>query len=215
MIKIFPYLEFNPKCPHDGSDLEIIDIIIPGMRCLADTVCKTCNNKYYVDLPVGHAIWLPLILNQQTKKINSGREITWFGKLFEESLSDIIDAEIKPIVHNFFDSERIIILNCIDFLYGHSLLKLLNAQRYIDNYSELGCCVIVPTQLVHLVPEGVSEIWEVPISIKEGWKWYSSLQTWISNQINQRKECFLSRAYSHPSNRIYNLQRFVRNLPDM
>lgn len=215
LIKIYPEIEFNAKCPKDGADLDNTGVVITGMRCLADTICSACSSRYYVDLPVGQALWSPVILNQTTAEIYDWFEYTWFSNLLKEGFLNQVTAEITPIVHKFFDADRIVIVNCLDFLYGHSLLKLLNVQRYLGCSPELGCCVLVPSQLVHLVPEGVAEIWEFPVSIKEGWKWYNYLAQWMSEQITKRKECFLSPAYSHPSNRDYNLGCFVRNLPDI
>lgn len=215
MIKIFPNIDLSANCPTDGTNLDVIDVIIPGMRCLADTTCPSCGNRYYVDLPVGQAVWSPVILNQATAEIYDTFNITWFGNLLQEGFLNPVHSEVVPVVHKFFDADRIVIINCLDFLYGHSLLKLLNVQRYLDNSPELGCCVIVPTQLVHLVPDGVAEIWEFPIPVKDGGKWYTSLQRWLNQELTKRKECFLSPGYSHPSNRVYDIHRFVRYLPDI
>lgn len=215
MLSIYPTVEFSAQCPNDETKLDVNHVVIPGMRCLADATCPTCGIRYYVDLPVGQAVWSPTILNQSTAETFDPLDITWFSNLLQKGFLNLVDAEIVPIVHKFFDANRIIIVNCLDFLYGHSLLKLLNVQRYLEHSSDLGCCVLVPTQLMHLVPDGVAEIWEFPVPIKEGWRWYPSLQRWISEQLMQRKECFLSPVYSHPSNRVYDLRRFVRNLPDI
>jgi len=215
MIKISPTIDFNAKCPSDGADLDITGVAIPGMRCLIDSICPCCGTAYYLDLPVAHALWSPVILNQKTAEIYESRKFYWFNKLLKEGFLNQVDLEIVPIVHKFFEANRIIIVNCLDFLYGHSLLKLLNVQRHLDNDPELGCCVLVPSQLVHLVPDGVAEIWEFPVAIKEGGKWYCSLQSWMNEQLTQYEECYLSKAYPHPSHRVYDLPRFVRNLPDI
>lgn len=215
MLKIYPEMEFSAKCPQDGAALDIKKVVIPGMRCLANVTCPTCANNYYIDLPVGQGLWSPIVLNQATTEICDPLEMNWFSKPLQEGFTNQVTSEIVPIVHKFFDAERIVIVNCLDFLYGHALLKLLNVQRHLKHSPQLGCCVLVPTQLVHLVPDGVAEIWEFPIAIKEGWKWYVSLERWIDQQLNQRQECFLSPAYSHPSNQDYDLHCFVRNLPDI
>jgi hypothetical protein len=73
----------------------------------------------------------------------------------------------------------------------------------------------VSPELSDLVPDGVAEVWEFPVLVGEYWKWYPSLQRWIGENIRQRKECFLSLAYSHPSNNVFDLRRFVRDLPDI
>jgi hypothetical protein len=215
MQKIYPEIEFSAECLNDGADLDITGIVIPGMRCLADATCPTCGARYYIDLPVGHALWNPIILNQETAEIYDPLNIQWFSNPLKEGFLNPVESEIVPVVHKFFEADCIVIVNCLDFLYGHSLLKLLNVQHYLEHSPELGCCVLVPTQLVHLVPDGIAEIWEFPIPIKDGWKWYPSLQRWISQEFTKRKECFLSRAYCHPSNRVYDLRRFVRNLPNI
>jgi len=215
LIKIFPEIEFSANCPSDRANLNITGVVIPGMRCLADTTCPTCGVHYYIDLPVGQGLWSPVILNQATSEIYDPLDIEWFSSRLKEGFLNPVGSEIVPIVHKFFNADRIVIVNCLDFLYGHSLLKLLNVQRYLERYPELGCCVLLPTQLIHLVPDGVAEIWEFPVPIKDGWKWYLSLQCWMSKQLTKRKECFLSPVYSHPSNRTYDLRCFVRNLPNI
>ena len=215
MLKLHPKADFHETCPADGDNLKIKSTVIPGMWCMAETVCPACETEYYVNLPVAHAIENQHFINAKTGEIVKLNRSNWLTKTLKQSFSEPVFKEVVPIVHKFWDADRIIIINCLDFLYGHCLLKLLNAQRYLDNYPDLGCCVLVPKQLVHLVPDGVAEIWEFPVSIKEGINWYPSLQNWIEEQISQRAECYLSRAYSHPSNKVYDLDRFVRNLPDI
>lgn len=215
MIKIHPEIEFMANCPEDGAQLEIKEIVIPNMRCLVDATCPICSNNYYVDLPVGHGLLYPMVINKDSLKIYDQYNIKWFNELLQKSLLEIVKTDIVPKVHHFLKSDKIIILNCLDFLYGHSLLKLLNTQRYIKNYSDLGCCVLVPSQLVHLVPDGVAEIWEFPVSIKEGWKWYHSLDNWIHQQIQSKQEVYLSKVYPHPLNQTYNLNNFAKDLPDI
>jgi hypothetical protein len=215
MIRVHPSINFFSCCPSDGSTLQLKSSVIPNLHCLAEAVCPTCKNQYYVDLPVGQALWSPVILNRETAEVYEPLGRKWFSKPLQDSFLNQEKSDIVPIVQKFYDSDRIIIINCLDYLYGHSLLKLLNVQRYLDHSPELGCCVLVPTQLKHLVPEGVAEIWEFPVPIKNGTKWYPSLAKWINEQMASRKECFLSKAYSHPSNQVYDLSRFVKELPDI
>jgi hypothetical protein len=215
MICIHPEIEFTASCPNDGTDLEIKDIIIPGIHCLADAHCPTCGDRYYIDLPVGQAIWSPMILVRNTGKVIDRLDMAWFSEPLRQGFLNPSKDQVIPVVHKFFDTDRIIIINCLDFLYGHVLLKLLNVQRHLDTSPDLGCCVLIPAQMAHLVPEGVAEVWEFPASLKECLNWYDSLRSWIDQQIKTRKECFLSPAYSHPSNRTYNLKKLTKNLPDI
>jgi hypothetical protein len=215
MIRIYPEIECSAKCPTDGSDLKITGLTIPGMYCLADTVCPTCATSYYVHLPSGQALLSSLIVNQATADIYDPDRVNWFSEPLRQGMLQPEESELIPIVHKFFEADRIIILNCLDFLYGHSLLKLLNVQRYLDSSPDLGCCVLVPSQFVHLVPDGVAEIWEYSVPLAAASKWYPMLALWINEEISKRKECFLCPGFSHPGNRVYDLHRFVRNLPDI
>lgn len=215
MIKVFPTIDCEIQCPVDGELLSIKDVIIPGMHCLADAICPHCQRTYYVDLPTGQALWSQIFIEQHTQEVYDQTNSTWFSQPLLDGFLNPSKECIVPRVHSYFESSRIIIINCLDFLYGHSLLKLLNVQRYLDQYPELGCCVLVPSQLAHLVPDGVAEVWEFPISFKDGIKWFPSLADWISNQIRNREVCFLSPAYSHPAPKTYNLCRFSKNLPDI
>jgi hypothetical protein len=215
MLRIHPSIESSINCPLDHAILQIKSVCIPNLHCLAEATCPDCGERYYADLPVGQAIWSPVILNQATAECYEPLGIDWFSQPLLDGFKNPSNEEIVPIVHKFYDADRIVIVNCLDFLYGHSLLKLLNVQHYLDEEPDIGCCVLVPSQLVHLVPEGVAEIWEFPVSLKASKQWYPSLAEWITQQITSRKECFLSETYQHPSHNIYDLKRFARDLPDI
>jgi hypothetical protein len=215
MLRIHPSIELSIECPSDHSPLKVEGVYVPNLHCLAEAVCPTCGERYYADFPVGQAIWSPVILNKSTAECYEPLGMDWFSQPLREGFLNPEKTEIVPIVHKFCDAERIIVVNCLDILYGHSLLKLLNVQRYLDNNPDLGCCVLVPSQLVHLVPEGVAEIWEFPVSLKESKSWYPSLAKWMTQQLTSRKECFLSKVYSHPSHKVYDLRRFAKDLPNI
>jgi len=217
MIKIHPEIEFSAVCPKEGATLHVKGLAVPGMYSLAEASCPVCRSEYYVDLPVGHAVRLQAVLDKDTGDICNQPESValWYSSILEDGYSNQSGLDVIPKVTRFFDAKSIVVVNCLDFIYGHSLLKLLNVQRHLYRSPELGCCVLIQPNLAHLVPEGVAEIWEFPLSFKDGWKWHPTLQRWFGEYISGREECFLSRAYSHPSPGLYDLRRFVRDLPDV
>jgi hypothetical protein len=93
-------------------------------------------------------------------------------------------------------SGDVVILNCIDYLYGHSLLKLLNASRHINAKQNL--VVIVPAFLKWCIPENVSEIWSVNISLKDSQEFYPDLDKKIKREIERFNTVYVSKALAHP-----------------
>ncbi|HNY64279.1 MAG TPA: hypothetical protein PKM41_02500 [Deltaproteobacteria bacterium] len=168
-----------------------------------------------MDLPVSHSIKSPVSIDLATTEVIDPTGAIWLARSLRKGVLDPIPGGPTPTVRTFFHARRIVIINCLDLLYGHSLLKLLNVQRHLEKSPEIGCCVLTTPQLSHLVPEGVAEIWEIPVAQKDGGSWHTGLQEWMDARIRSREEVFLSRAYSHPSSSRYDLNLFVRDLPDV
>ncbi|MBK7083572.1 MAG: hypothetical protein IPH53_02425 [Flavobacteriales bacterium] len=66
-------------------------------------------------------------------------------------------AEIKIERRVFREHKRVVLLNTLDFLYGHVLLKLWNAQYYLEAHPDLGLVLIIPRGFEWLVPKGTAE----------------------------------------------------------
>ena len=79
------------------------------------------------------------------------------------------------------DAEDTCSLNCLDTLYGHGLLKLLNAQHYLEQCPEMELVVLVPHYLRWMVPEGVAEVWTLDLPVRRGVEW----NDWVAQKIRQ------------------------------
>jgi hypothetical protein len=106
---------------------------------------------------------------------------------------------------------NVIILNCLDTMYGHSLLKLLNASRHLADNPERGLIVVIPSFLRWLIPDGVAEIWSVPLSLKAMKGFYLSINRQILSFFDAYDSIWLSEAFSHPSR--FRIQDYTRVLP--
>jgi len=181
MIEVHPNIGGKYFCPVCEVPLELKGFVINGMRNLVEGHCSNCSKDFYVDMPVGHGLFYPFAIEKNTLQLYGG-PINWFGKLLRESLK-------------FLERDKVVLVNCLDFLYGHSLLKLFNVQHYLDQHPDLGCCVLVPKQIRHLVPDGVAEIWEVDLPLREYRHWHVSLEESIRKEIYKKKKVYLSLAY--------------------
>lgn len=208
MIELHPNLENLYSCPVCDGPVELKKFIINGMRNLVDITCPACERSFYSDIPAGHGLFYPFTIDQQTLEIF--QPLNPFGRNLREMCQQTRPENVELKVIRRIEREEIILLNCLDTVYGHSLLKLLNAQYYVDNYPELGCCVLVPRQLTHLVPDGVAEIWEVSLSFSECRRWWVSLENKLRDEILKRKKANLALAYPHPHHTTFSMDRFAK-----
>ena len=103
--------------------------------------------------------------------------------------------------------DRAVLLNCLDPIYGHSVLKLLNAQRELQSGRDL--IVLVPESLVPLVPAGVTETWVVREPSQRFNGWLLDLEQHVHRELELFRSCTLSPAFPHPHPSTYDLDAIV------
>lgn len=212
MIRLYPITKSTFKCPDCLIDLDTFDWYIPGMRTLACLRCSKCRKEYFGDFSVGQALYSPMLLDKETGEITDPNQVTWFSYWLKKGFGHRSNEKIDFKVHqarSIHAKPKLVILNCLDVLYGHCVLKLLNAQYYLDHCPEMDLIVIVPTFLKWMVPHGVSAIWEVDWPLKTGYQWNDWLAQKIKELTTEYDEVFVSVAYSHPHPENYDIGRFV------
>ncbi|MEQ9625949.1 hypothetical protein [Coleofasciculus chthonoplastes] len=208
MIEIKPNIQHQSNCPYCQTALKPINVRFMGMHGIVESKCIECQAELLESLRVSHAVHKPYQIDF-SKGALFGHEISPVGlatHLFK-SLQNPENEDINISKEIFKSCQRAIILNCIDYLYGHCLLKLLNAQKHLDYDSEYGLIVIVPKFMRWMVPEGVAEIWTVPIPLKKSRCYYSKLEQFVSEELKRFDEVYISKAYSHPSH--FDITRFT------
>ncbi len=176
------------------------------MHTLVKSECGGCRAEIIEDLKVSHALLL------DPNKIDLEQ-----GKIFSkglgtppllENLHDRVQLECKIEKEVLIKFDRVIVLNCIDYLYGHCLLKLLNIQRHLEDFPDYGIIAIVPQFLRWMIPEGVAEIWTVNIPLKHALLCYPTLNDFVHREFDRFDEIYVSKAYSHPSQ--FDIAKFTR-----
>ena len=209
MIKIKPNIEHRSHCPYSGKVLKPIKVLWQGTH-----VCVVSDSpdggEIIEELRIGHAAKTPYQIDLAKKAIFSGDKYAeeLLAKPLLNSLQNPQTEQLEIFQEIFKSYQRVIILNCVDYLYGHSLLKLLNAQRHLESNPDLGLIVIVQKFLRWMVPDGVAEVWTVPISLKNGQDYYPSFAEFVEKQSQRFEEIYLSEAYSHPSR--FDITKFTR-----
>lgn len=215
MIRLKPVLETPPReCPNCHSTLTATDFLIPGMRNLADFQCPQCKSEFFGDLPAGQGLYTPILLDKKSDAIYDYYDVGWFSGWLTDSYvnrtSEPLGFEVRKLskVRN-----KVILLNCLDALYGHSLLKLLNAQYYIDRQSDFSLIVMLPSFLEWMLPDGVAEAWIVDLPLRRGTGWNDWLAGEIGERLKSFLEVYLSVAFSHPHAEDFDIERFTRVAP--
>lgn len=209
-----PEVTHEQECPHCRVRLSVVGWHIPGMRNLADLRCTRCAREFYGDLASGQALYTPMLLQKATGAVHDAHGVDWFAGWLRDSYARRADAPISFRVQEHLPVTRhVVLLNCLDTLYGHSLLKLLNAQYYLDRQTDVDLIVIVPSFLAWMVPDGVAQVWEVGLPLRRGTEW----NEWLAREIRRRVEAFesvsLSHALSHPRPEDFDIERFTRVKP--
>jgi hypothetical protein len=199
MIQIKPSIEHQSTCPHCGSELRAGNVLWQGIHVCAVSTCGSCKREVIGDLPVGHGAEYPYQIDKENSLLfGPAASRGWLGEPLLRSLRSPSLDEMPLQVRKFSETRHAVLLNCIDFLYGHSLLKLLNAERHLRGTPEYGLIVIVPKFLAWLVPQGAAEAWIADLPLSKARNFYPRLDEQIKIECRRFETVFVSRALSHP-----------------
>jgi hypothetical protein len=209
-----PFTDADHECPYCRARMGVEGWLVPGMRNLADLLCGLCGRAFYGDLAAGQALYTPMLLEKATGVVHDAHGVEWFAGWLRDSYARRADEPVPFDVRELRAVTRpVVLLNCLDTLYGHSLLKLLNAQYYLDRRADVDLVVLVPSLLAWMVPDGVAEVWSVGLPLRRGTEW----NDWLAREVRRRVEAFadvsLGHALSHPRPDEFDIERFTRVKP--
>jgi hypothetical protein len=167
---------------------------MPGMFMLADLVCPLCTRRFFGDLPASVGLYYPSLIEQESGEVHAVGP-TWFSQL--QSLAYNNFRRQPPAQPPAFKEKlyrtlrKPVILNCLDCYYGHSLLKLLNAQYYLDHHPDFDLVLLIQPFL----------------------RWHESVDQEIKRRLVDCQRAELSIALPVPSPRDYDVARFSRVSP--
>ncbi len=211
MIQISPIQNNITVCPSCASTQTVTHTILyPGIHVAAECTCSACQYKYIQDLPVGHACYYPVSIGINDKKVTDLYSIDWYTQQFATSYSNQNTAAVRMerIVNHA--ATDVIVINCLDYLYGHVLLKLFNVSFYKKQHPGKGIVVIVPKNYVWLVPAYVDEIWAVDLKLSQCKEWYASIHEQISLWMASFLTADLAYAFPHPCTEQIQIESYSR-----
>lgn len=212
MIKYKPNIAPSFTCLHCGATNTVVDDTqFLGMHTLAVCSCLECRKSFHHTYPLGHAGNFPIAFDKDSKKASfSEKSAVWFAEPLIASClgGKSIDAIIKK--KQFFETKKVIIINCLDDCYGHVLLKLLNAQRHLEKHPTLGLIVIIPKSFEWLLPKGVAEVWSVGVSMNRLNYLINGFDDFVKKELERFDEVYFSKAYTHLDHTKIDLSAFTK-----
>lgn len=200
MIEIKPLIDNRFHCPEcKAEDPTVIDIQLHSVYSLAECKCNHCRLEFYQTIPIGHCINDSVSIRKTDGKIYTGVDPNfWLADVVQKARKNSRDKEVvvRKIVHE--QKKKVVVLNTLDYLYGHVLLKLYNYQHHIKNNPDVGLVVIIPRAFEWLAPAEASEIWVVDLGLGELAYEHPSLTKHFKEEFKRFDRIWLSMAYSHP-----------------
>jgi len=218
MIDLIPkYDAPDLSCPNCQHQLTYQDWLMPGMRMLAHYHCTNCQHQIYADLPSGHGLYYRAVLDTTNETVDT-ESPSWFSepllRSYRERVNNKPNITFERVIDRDVKHDRpVIFLNCLDWLYGHSVLKLLNAQYYLDHFPQYDVIVLIQPFLRWMIPEGVAEIWTVKLPLRDGIQWNDGLAKIIREKLNPYQHVMLGFGLAHPHPSDVSIERFTNIMP--
>lgn len=208
-LKPAPFAERScPKC--GAGNPRVVDVAFPGIHILGEYACTACGYRFYHDLPVGFAVDYDVAIGLDDGMLHNPKGVShWVHGPLMEGFRAPSDAEVRIERRVLRQCKRIVLLNTLDFLYGHVLLKLWNAQYYLDRHPDLGLVLLIPRSFEWLVPDGVAEVWLVDQKLGQAHGWYRSIDRQVKGFLADFEEVQLGRGYAHPDKSSIDIERFT------
>ena len=212
MIQIKPYISTIYTCSC-GDELYFSGLLWQGLHVCEILVCNRCNKKRINSLPVNQSILEPYAFYPDSGVVNDAQgnivPDNWYSKKLKSIASPVQD-EIEIDIDIIRKYDEVLILNTLDYIYGHSFLFLLNLQQIVKSGTRYGIVVIVQPMLKWLIPrEDVAEIWTINLGFKSFNNYYPDLSTKINSEFARFKNVWLSKGHLIPTNENINIQNFT------
>jgi hypothetical protein len=196
--KLVDLEELVVGCPVCGAALSPTSVCVAGMPIIVSARCSGCGRVFDFDWPAGHALLHPVIVDRETRAAHVGGA-DWYIRHFlrclasrenPASLEILVRGECRP-------GRAAVLVNCVDYLYGHVLWKLMSVPRHIREAPDDDVVVIVPRLLAWLVPAGVVAI-EVDLPLSRGTEWIEGLDAVVERVLAPCAAVRISPTVSQP-----------------
>ncbi|MBK9177288.1 MAG: hypothetical protein IPM46_13340 [Flavobacteriales bacterium] len=211
LVPVKPSLFNERTCPKCGADHpRAVGVVFPGVHVLGEYACIACGYAFYHDMPVGFAVDHDVAIGKTDGTMHDTKSAeAWVTEPLREGFRSPSDQEVGIERRVLRACKRVVLLNTLDVLYGHVLLKLWNAEYYLDAHPDLGLVILMPRSFEWLVPKGVAEVWLVDQKLSHAHGWYRSIDRQVKAFLDDYDEVWLGKGYAHPDKSKVDIERFT------
>lgn len=227
MIQIKPthYLHFT--CPFCNKEQRSNEILFWGLAVVAKIDCSSCQKNAFISLEIGHFVHFPCIFQNQST-LAEALKVTTTKWLHEPLLKSFFQQDYKlPKFRKtvFQKKEKVILLHCLDPVYGHTLWRLFNYAKLYQEYPDYGIILLIPENFEYLFPNPhISELWILDNSLGDFKYLMPTLNTLIKKELERFEEFYIAKAPVQPqvnqeiveelfSQKVFPLENFAKLPP--
>jgi hypothetical protein len=215
MIQLKPKIENMFTCPACGGGSPAINgVAVKTLHVVAACTCRDCGFDFSQVFPVGHHVEdLISFSNTAGTYYKGARTESWLFDSLVKARQGTCKKEVAIEKIVFRACDRVVILNTLDYLYGHVLLKLYNSLYHLDSQPNLGLIVIIPKMFQWLIPVGCAEAWVIDLKLSELAFHHESVENFVAQQFERFQGIYISKAYSHPDVTAVDIARLTKVKP--
>lgn len=198
------------SCAAD-QELKLELFTMPGLWPLAEATCPRCRRKKLAHLPHGWGGNGKLLVDLPTDSIEIDHANNWYRAWFAEAMTDTagIDPPIlidqrRPI------NGRMVVVNCLDGVYGHFLDRIFCCQAIANRLPGIGILAIVPRAIAWLVPDYVDEVWVVDAPFRDQRRRMPGLARKFEERIAALDDVYLAHMFTE---NCVDIERFTKIAP--
>jgi len=216
MIQISPVLPVRAPCECGGQYI-FSEYLWQGLHICKKIICDRCNGMIIESIPINQSVIEQYRFYPETGLVKNNENETVIDNWYTEKLKSIgspVNEVVELEVKIFKRFEEVIILNTLDYVYGHSLLFFLNLQRIIENRKNMGIILLVQPMIKWMIPKSeIAEVWTVNMGFKKFNYYYPDLSKKINKQLERFTQVYLSKGHLIPTNKNIEIEKFTGITP--
>ena len=169
MIDLLPVPDDRFACPCGKADLVNDGFYLPGMIPLVRAHCPQCRRRFLAHLHTGFYNHTDFVLDEASGEVQStGIDLGWYRDWVAYALASAGESPhpVQRVVRRAH-GEDVLLLNCLDPIYGHCLHRLFSLDAYRQRNFAGSVVAIVPRFLAWLAPDDIDELWVVDAPLRE------------------------------------------------